>query len=352
MIKYVPFLKTKTGERGAMSQLAPEVRAAICPFFDFHCKQEPYDADTYEAMGQRIVNGLTKHWGADADFYFDDRDVAQKLKVAGLEKYAYMLSRLQALRVIPVVGLARQTHNASVAQLKRQNKLASDVLAFRILPDDFEDFDVIKDQLDYELADLFGQFTEIDLIFDCQVCTRLDASETGQQIAAFARRFSAKFSVRRVIVTGSTIPRTLSDLVKSSKSEEVPRHELAIIAKARDLADTDILPGDYTIVSPFYADAGFAPELFPKVTTPRLIYSFKQSHYVARGASLESGGYDQYPGMTKTLSGKSFFRPGYSTGEDYFAKQGRAGVKNANNGSVVKPSVVAHITYMVLGAKI
>jgi hypothetical protein len=297
------------------------------------------------------VNGLTKHWGADADFYFDDRDVPQKLKVAGVEKYAYMLGRLQELRVIPVVGLARQTHNASVAQLKRNGKLASDVVAFRIPPDDFEDFEVVKDQVDYDLGDLFGQFTEIDLIFDCQVCTRFDASEIGQQIAAFAKKFGAKYPVRRVIVTGSTIPKTLSELVKSSKSEEVPRHELAIIAKARDLADTDVLPGDYTIVSPFYSDAEFAPELFPKVTAPRLIYSFKQAHYVARGASLESGGYDQYPGMTKTLCGHSFFRPGYSAGEDYFAKQGRPGVKNANNGSVVKPSIVAHITYMVLGAK-
>ncbi len=351
MIKYVPFLKAKTAERGAMGQLSPAVRAAICPFFDFHRKPQPYDADTFAATGQRIVNGLTKHWGAEGEFYFDDRDVAQKLKIAGQEKYAYMLGRLHALRVIPVVGLARPTHNASVAQLKRQGKLASDVVAFRLPPDDFEDFDVIKDQLEYELADLFGQFTEIDLIFDCQVCTQLDASEAGQQIAAFIKKFSASYPVRRVIVTGSTIPKTLSDLVKSSHSEEILRHELALIAKARDLADMDVLPGDYTIVTPFFSDADFAPELFPKVTTPRLIYSYKKSHYIARGASLESGGYDQYPGLTKTLCGQSFFRPGYSAGEDYFAKQGRPGVKNASNGSIVKPSIVAHITYMVLGAK-
>ena len=95
----------------------------------------------------------------------------------------------------------------------------------------------------------------------------------------------------------------------------------------------------------------YDPTLFQKVTSPRLIYSFNQSHYITRGSSLASGGQRQYVGMTKALCGKEFFRGrGYSTGEDYFHEKSRGIGKNATNGTIVKPSIVAHITYMVLGA--
>jgi len=140
---------------------------------------------------------------------------------------------------------------------------------------------------------------------------------------------------------------------KPDSAETVIRRELAIISKTRDLADVDVVAGDYATVSPFYSDADFDPRLFPKVTAPRLIYSFKHSHYVARGISLESGGYTQYVGLTKELCGQNFFRGrGYSVGEDYFDDKRRRIGNNATNGTVVTPSVVAHITYMVLDAKL
>ncbi len=87
------------------------------------------------------------------------------------------------------------------------------------------------------------------------------------------------------------------------------------------------------------------------MTVPRLIYSFDHSHYIRRGASLDAGGHDQYFGMTKELLAQKFFRKDYSFGEAYFAEKTKRIGNRANNASVVKPSIVAHITYMVMGAK-
>jgi hypothetical protein len=154
-------------------------------------------------------------------------------------------------------------------------------------------------------------------------------------------------------VTGSSIPASLGDLVKPDNTETVTRRELAIISKTRDLADVDIMTGDYATISPFYSDADFDPRLFQKVTAPRLIYSFNDCHHVARGISLESGGPTQYVGLTKALCEQDYFRGrGYSTGEEYFDDKRRRIGSNATNGTVVTPSVVAHITYMVLDAKL
>jgi hypothetical protein len=333
--------------------LAPEVKQAICPFFDFPRRKENYDSETYADIAQRIVTSLKKHWGGDTEFYFDDFDIDQKLTVNGEHQYSYILKALQELQVIPVVALDRTKHNAAVAQLKRDAEIASTIVAFRTNQSDFEDFDDTEDQIDYDLANVFKQFEAIDLIFDCRVCSGLDVSLTAQQIAIFARKFCKSYDVRRVIITGSSIPASLGDLVKPDSAETVIRRELGIISKTRDLADVDVVAGDYATVSPFYSDADFDPRLFPKVTAPRLIYSFNHSHYVARGISLESGGYTQYAGITKELCGQNFFRGrGYSAGEDYFDDKRRRIGNNATNGTVVTPSVVAHITYMVLDAKL
>jgi len=352
MIHYIPFLKAKRGELNAMSQLTSEVKQAICPFFDFPLKKEKYDSASYSRTTLGIAAGLEKHWGTDTEFYFDDFDIAQNLTVENKEPYAHVLNALKELRIIPVVGLGRGSHNDSVVQLKREGQIASATVAFRAVQDDFEDFELNKDQIDYDLAGVFAEFDEIDLIFDCRVCSGLDVSQTAQQIAVFARKFCNSYDVRRVIITGSTIPASLGDLVKPNSVETVTRRELAIISKARDLADADVVAGDYATVSPFYSDADFDPRLFQKVTAPRLIYSFNHSHYVARGISLEAGGQAQYVGLTNALCGQAFFRGrGFSVGEAYFDDKRKRLGNNATNGTVVTPSVVAHITYMVLGAK-
>jgi T4 beta protein len=353
VIRYVPFLKAKRGELTAMGELAPGVKQAICPFFDFPRKKPDYSAEAYAATARSIATSLKKHWGADAEFYFDDLDIAQTFKVEGEHQYAYVLKVLQDLRVIPVVALDRIKHNDAVVQLKRDGEIASATVAFRAEQSDFEDFEANEDQIDYDLANVFKQFEAIDLVLDCRLCTGINVLETAQQIVTFAKRFCAAYDkVRRVIVTGSSLPASIRDVLSVDSTEVVARRELAIISKARDLSDIELVAGDYTTVSPFYSDADLDPKIMPNVMTPRLIYPFRQSYYIMRGVSMKSGGYEQYVDLTLELCGQDFFRPGYSTGEDYFYEKSQRIGKNAMNGTVVKPSVVAHITYMVLGAKI
>jgi hypothetical protein len=350
MIRYIPFLKAKRGELTAMGELSPEVKKAICPFFDFPRRKAKYDSETYAVIAQSIAVSLKKHWGSDADFYFDDLDIDQRLTVKGEHQYAYVLKALQNLQVIPVVALDRIQHNDAVAQLKRGSEIASAVVAFRADQSDFEDFDVNEDQIDYDLANVFAQFEAIDLILDCRLCTGINVSEIAQQIATFARKFCNVYhKVRRVIVTGSSLPASIGDVLSVASTEVVARRELAIISRARDLSEFELVAGDYTTVSPFYSDADLDPKIMQNVMTPRLIYPFNQSYYVTRGVSMKSGGYGQYVGLTLELCGQDFFRSGHSTGEDYFYEKSQRIGKNATNGTVVKPSVVAHVTYMVLG---
>ncbi len=339
------------GELNAMGALAPHVKAAITPFFDFP-RKPGYKPETFAAAAHGIATGLKKHWGTDSEFYFDDLDVSQKLTVEGHHQYAYALKALSALKVIPVVSLGRTAHNDAVAQLKRKGGIASTTVAVRVEQPDFEDFGASEDEIGSDLSEIFQRFDAVDLILDCRLCTGMDASETALQIANFAHQFAALYPVRRVVVTGSSLPASIGEIVKSNSTEIIRRHELSIITAAREHCELDIVPGDYATVSPFYSDKEFDPRILQKVTAPRLIYSFDHSHYVDRGVSLSTGGQRQYHGMTKDLCSQGFFRKGYSFGEAYFTEKSKGIGNNATNATVVKPSVVAHITYMVMGAKL
>jgi len=354
MIHYIPFLKAKRGELTAMGELAPEVKQAICPFFDFPRKKADYDSQTYAETAQSIATSLKKHWGCDAEFYFDDFDINQKLAVKGEHQYTYMLKALHKLQVIPVVGLDRTKHNAAVVQLKRDGEIASVTVAFRAEQSGFEDFDAIEDQIDYDLAGVFKEFASIDLILDCRLCTGNNISETGQQIAAFAQKFCSVYDkVRRIIVTGSSIPASSRDVLDTNSNCTVSRRELAIISKARSFSSVDLVAGDYATVSPFYSDADLDPKIMQKVMTARLTYTYHGFHYFIRGSSVGIDGYEQYFGLAQTLCGQSFFRgPAYSLGDQYLHQKSQSLGNNCTPGAVIKPSVVAHITYMVIDAKV
>ncbi len=252
MIRYVPFLKAKRGELTAMSELSTEVKQAICPFFDFPRKKPDYSAEAYATTTRRIATSLKRHWGDEAEFYFDDLDISQKLTAMAEHQYAHALRALGDLQVIPVVALDRTTHNAAVAQFKRDGGIASATVAFRADQSDFEDFDANEDQIDYDLASVFQQFEAIDLILDCRLCAGINASESAQQIDKFAKKFcNAYDNVRRVIVTGSSLPASIGDVLRVDSTEVVARRELTIISSARALSDVELIAGDYTVVSPF-----------------------------------------------------------------------------------------------------
>lgn len=353
MIRYIPFLKAKRGELTAMGDLAPDVKEVICPFFDFP-RNAKYDATTYADATQKIATSLRKHWGFDAEFYFDDFDIEQKLTVKGEHQYAYILKAIQDLQVIPVVALNRTKHNEAVTRLKRDGEITSTTVAFRAEKEDFESFENSEDQIDYDLVSVFEEFEEIDLILDCRLCTGKNVSETGEQIATFVQKFCAAYNkVRRVIVTGSSIPASTRDILRTNSNCTVPRQELSIIKRARDFSEIDLVPGDYATVSPFYSDADLDPMIMQKVMTARLIYTFEGFHYFIRGSSVGSDGYEQYFGLAHTLCGQKFFRgPAYSLGDKYLHQKSRSIGKKCMPAIVVKPSVVAHITFMVRDAKV
>ena len=351
MIRYVPFLKAKRGELTAIGALASNVKQDICPFFDFPRKKEDYDSEDFASKTHSIATGLNRHWGTESELYFDDLDIGQKLTVDGEHHYGYALKALKKLKVVPVVALDRTSHNAVVAKLKSDGEIASDTVAFRAVHQHFEDFKNSEDQIDYDLANVFQEFESIDLILDCRLCTGLNVVETARQIADFARKFCSTYNVRRIVVTGSSIPASIRDVLATNSNCTLQRKELDILKRAKKLTSLDLITGDYATVSPFYSDTDLDPIMMQKIMTARLAYTLEGLHYFVRGSSVGTDGYEQYCGLAYNICGQSFFRgPSYSLGDKYLYQKSQSLGNNCTPGAAVKPLIVAHITYMVLDA--
>ncbi len=355
MIRYVPFLKAKRNEIKAISELTAKVATAIHPFFDFPRKMDGYDEAGFAGAVARAVSSLKRNLPADCVFYLDNFDIEDALRVNGEHNYAYLLESASGMQVIPVIGVDRSAaHLAAVISLKRTRVVKSEVVAFRIGLEEFEEFAVTEDDIATDAAPVFREFEAIDLVFDCRVCADLDPDAIGKKIRDFSRKFCAVYKVRQVIVTGSSIPASISEIVKVDAERTLKRNELEIFAAVKVAhGHAPLVLGDYATVSPNYSDLDIPAEVMQNVMTAKLTYTLKGAHYFIRGGGMRTNGAGQYFRLARTLCRKSFFRGrGYSTGDTYFEQKSRSQGPNCAPNTVIKPAVVAHISYMVLDATV
>lgn len=347
MITYVPFLKFKTGEVNAIGSLDADVRATICPFFDFP-RREGLTADEFKEMVAKADRALGRHMPDLAEFYFDTHDISDALLVDGMQNYRYLIENLSVWPVIPVVGLNRNRSRVdTVRELKEEGKVAAAHLALRLGVEDFENYGAVKDEI-AALAPIFNLFDDLDLIFDCRICDRANPVAVSNAIVRFSKEFCAEYQVRRVVVTGSSIPSSIGTLLKVRTDVVLNRIELAIFQRVSSTHDhNQLVFGDYATVSPDYADVTLPPEMLQTMMTPRLIYTMRGRHFIIRGGRIK-GNYGQYFGMAKALCEKTFFRgKGFSSGDTYLDEKSRGLGSYCTPASVIKPTVNAHITYMV-----
>jgi hypothetical protein len=351
MIKYVPFLKAKQNEIIAVGSLRSDIGSQICPLFDFPRKGGAgySSADLANSM-RKTARSFSLHLTGLSELYVDCYDLDESLQPDGKHCYRFLLEQLTDLPVIPVVSLDRSNqHVEAVIDLKRQGLLNSRTCAYRVTPEDFESYAAVSNNIDAMLAPAFSEFEAIDLLLDCRLCRNLEASIIGQQALSFSQEFCQQYTVRRVIIAGSSIPASVSDILGVNRELVLERNEIAIFrAVAAGHNHSELIFGDYTTVSPNYSDAGISPLMLQNVMTAKLVYSFGDSHYFIRGGSLKTVGRSQYSLMAQRICQKDFFRGDtYSAGEQFLYSKSQSRGSGCTPSTVIKPSIVSHITYVV-----
>jgi hypothetical protein len=339
MINYVPFLKTKTNEFAAVKELTPDIAQNIIPFFDIKRKEK----DNYtEEEFKRVISVIKRKYELNLknihNFYLDDFDCNNDLFIDGKQSYGYVINQLSSLLFIPVIGIDRSDERNSIV-FENRNLIQSDTVALRVKTEDltagYTDIVELK-----KTAEQY--FHSIELIIDNKVLVR-DNSYYCQTISNFLVKFQCLFS--KVVITGSIITDSIKKLLSTDTTKDLPRNELLLY---HDLNEkfSDLYFGDYTIVSPYYSEIDIEPQFFQKVTAPKIFYIYNYTQHIQRGIQLEKTKEDQYKKLCSQLSKEMFFRGEQYSSGDSFIVNAHTYPKRITPGTILKPTINAHITYM------
>ena len=224
-------------------------------------------------------------------------------------------------------------------------------MALRLQQDDFESFKLIEDDIRaiVDLGD--GLFDRWTLIIDNRFCMNVNAPDRVLQLAGLIRRCHEVFGFEQIIVTGSSIPASISEILKVNAALTHSRVELGIYRGVKKLLpDLPLILGDYTIVSPLYSDAAIPKEAMQNVITAKVTYSFGDAHYLARGGAIKTHprGPLQYNDIALHIVGSPFYRGApYSFGDLFLEDKSKFIGKNITANTILKPTINLHMTYML-----
>ncbi len=351
MSNYVPFLKLKSSETMALDALSSDVTTNVTPFFDL-ARNTKLDENGFVNYVLKRERACQKYLSKFDYFYLDNFDISSSLTVNNKNCYWHTLDAFREHSIVPVVAIDRDPdHVDSVKHFR--NKYGdnfSNTVCVRFTVEDFEDFDLVENEIDNKLDGCLNLFQSVDLVFDCRLCSSLHLSKISNQIAAFYQKFQSKYSVRNSIVTGSSIPASSSELLKPNSHVIIERKELILQNILRDeyKSKIEFSIGDYATVSPEYSDVVIPPEQMQSRITPRICYSFDQNFVMYRGGAIKTHkrGRKQYNDLAETLVRNSFFRKGSSWGDNFLFEASRNGNFSVTQTTIVKPQLNAHISYM------
>lgn len=351
---YTPFLKFKQNEAAALAEFNKRRKEVVIPFFDV---PRPKENDEINIL-DRIRKGVKQIEKSlpNSTFYIDNYDLDDSIALKGDGQYKYILDSVSHLDAIPVVAFNRDdAHNLAALDYVR-NKGCK--IAIRLNQEDIESYKLCKPELTLLWPSIAESHPEeIHLIIDFRVITQ-DIDVLKNIAVHFINSFINDFNVDEIIISGSSIPATLSTILGTNDERSIERSEWhlweSIASSVPDSINKKLVYGDYGFISPDYSDVEFEFWLIQKVMGPKVFYTYSTKFFIIRGGAFQThpSGYGQYYAIADTIARKPFFRDmTYSYGEKYIYERSSFSPTKAKTGgspgSWVKAGLSSHLTFIV-----
>ncbi len=301
---YVPILKAKDGEYGALETLSASTRQAITPLLEIPPIDWDYAADrpkkTIDQHLKKVGQKIERAWGQRRHLFVDLPlwIPANERMVDGEHPLEYIFTslRTRGIEASPVVGLLRPDEYLSACR----NIIIRDRrgVCVRILREDFVDSDDLDRVVDDVLAAIGAEVQDADLVLDLQALTPAETTDADELIKLLDRL--PRLSLWRTFtVTGTSFPRTLMGL-PSSEFSIIPREEWNLW---RSLARN----GDRIVRLPTFGDYGVShpepSEVDPRIIRPSASIRYTHDKYwlVPKGRNLRDYGFDQFHEVCRML---------------------------------------------------
>lgn len=354
-MKYVPFLKAKQNEIRAVSSLSSERLGEIIPFFDIPRPDKISESNVCKAIATAKKNINTAQKIKPFWFYLDVFDLPSEMSIGELPLYEYVLNEFAEFSVIPVIGLDREPEH-----LQAVLNILSDApyISIRLVDEDLISFNITKRKLT-TIISKFSDDVSFDLILDCRLVNETNYLQQSQYCSSFINRCDELANLEDIIVTASTIPSPISELIEPQNSKYFTRYENQLWSSLNYKTSKNVIYGDYTVISPEYSDATIPVEMMRNVQCPKVIYSDQVVAFGARGGALKTHGDYQFYDLADKIVNCGFFRgENFSKGDEYIykvanktlTKKVRGGLLATTCGSPskwIEVTVNCHISFIV-----
>lgn len=336
-IRYVPVLKAKQGELGALKELTPAVWDRITPLLEVTPPPFDYVEGAYAKAPEahladvmtKLADTLSAHpraFVALPDSFREPDSLAAPYSVVPDTFFTGL--RANGIEPMPVIGVNSRDPFLDVLLLADNHGLALRVTLEELDPDDSSR----AERIDHVISLLFSAGREVHLLLDLGSVTEATGLSTSQwrRLVRGALPDTPRLDeFASVTVLGSSFPRDLRD-VEAASTSELPRVEWALWESlhAGRGAAAPLGFGDYPISHPQIN------EIDPRQMrmSANIRYTTADSWLLIKGRNVRDYGYEQFNELARTLvAHPKYSGQNFSWGDDFIAKcaQDLAGPGNA-----------------------
>lgn len=319
---YVPILKGKEGEYGALRELESRTKAGITPLievinipWDFENDQPKESIDVHLSD---VAEKILEAWGADQSLYIDPYWIEEVERMKDGRHYLTFLfddARVKGVQGIPVTGLRRDADYQDAAK----DIMAADKrgVCIRLENEDFGEAFNLNSNLDALLAKLGITKPDADLLLDFR---EIGANQTASAVLAANQIISILASIadwRALIFAGTGFPAEMpgpSTLTLAPRTEWIVWQQLAKYHKRLSRLPTF---GDYAISSPDLLD-----DVDPKMLrlSASIRYTTDNDWLLLKAGSLRKKGFGQFHELSKVLLSRPEYKGASHCWGDEFIK--------------------------------
>lgn len=316
---YVPILKGKEGEYGALKELTPSVKGGMTPLIEI--PPIPWDftneapAKTIDEHLAKVTDKLKGCWPIKTPLFIDLLWIPDTERMSdGNHPLTFILdsARSKDLYLIPVTGVSRdKDYQAAIKDAVVKDKRG---YCIRLDNDDFGEFGTLGAKINDLLGEIGVAPSEVDLLLDFK---EISSSQTAVVTIAANSLISTLPYItdwRTLTFAGTGFPPDLSDVSASSVST-IPRSEWVVwqslVGPSSTITRRPSL-GDYGISHPA------AVEIDPRVMkmSANLRYTTDTDWLILKGRNVRDHGFEQFHELCRQLIARTEYKgAGFSWGD-------------------------------------
>lgn len=326
---YVPILKWKGAEQGALGDLINGYKEQITPLFElvmpkpksfFKDKEKKVKKSQQELLQELITEFKTKkineipkeinnYWGSSPAFIDFSLTYPFELRIEGINKILVEANKL-GLNLIPVMNLS--DHIAIKTAIKDAQQKSKNSMCIRVVSSDLENISKLNADLE-EITKFLGRsLNDLDLLIDIK-----DNSSNYVKYSNLSQRINNLTKWRSFIFASGSFPENLSEChVEEPKSIE--RVEWIEWLNIKNNKQTVRIPtfADYGIRNPIYNEA-----LQFYHPTSSIKYTLEKEWFILKGKRKASVMY--LASAALLVSDQRFYGEDFSVGDKFIAEKAR-----------------------------